>query len=168
VDDLAKLGGTPCRELRSAPAAPGCGIHTTRPGVCRAYRCLWLTGAFEDDDRPDRLGAILDVATEAGVTRLRVHEARPGAYEASERLREIVAGYRAAMPVRISDVSRAADAAAPVRELGPGDQELRIEADRWVRLVGGREVERRRLPWLERSLRRLVLAARRFRLRRYS
>jgi hypothetical protein len=72
------------------------------------------------------------------------------------------------MPVRISDVSRAADAAAPVRELGPGDQELRIEADHWVRLVGGREVERRRLPWLERSLRRLVLAARRFRLRRYS
>jgi hypothetical protein len=79
-----------------------------------------------------------------------------------------VAGYREAMPVRLSDVSQAADAYAPVRQLGPGDQEVRIEGDQWVRLEGGREVERRRLPWLERSLRRLVLAARRIRIRRYS
>jgi hypothetical protein len=168
VDELAKRGGTPCRELRALPDAPGCGIHASRPGVCRAYQCLWLTGAFEEGDRPDRLGAVLDVATEAGVPRLRVHEARPGVYEASARLREIVAGYREAMPVRLSDVSRAGDADAPVRQLEAGDQEVRIEGDQWVRLEGGREVERRRLPWLERALRRLVLAARRFRLRRYS
>lgn len=168
MDELAKRGGTPCPQLRPAPAAPGCGIHATRPGVCRAYRCLWLTGAFEDDDRPDRLGAVLDVATEGGVTRLRVHQARPGVYEASPRLREIVAGYREAMPVRLSDVSRAGDAAAPVRELGPGDGEVRVEGDHWIRLEGGREVERRRLPWLERTLRRLAIAVRRFRLRRYS
>lgn len=167
VDELRKLGGTPCRELRAAPAPPGCGIHATRPAICRAYACLWLSGGLEEADRPDRLGAVLDVATEGGVTRLRVHEAAPGAYERSARLREIVARYRESMPVRISDVSRAGDADAPVRELGRGGAELRVEGAWLVRLADGRELERRRLPWLERGLRRLALAWRARKLRGY-
>jgi hypothetical protein len=167
VDELRKRGGTPCRELRGAPAPPGCGIHATRPAICRAYACLWLSGGLDEGDRPDRLGAVLDVATEGGVTRLRVHEAAPGAYEGSPRLREIVARYRESMPVRISDVSRADDPAAPVRELGPGGAELRIEGEWLVRLEDGCERERRRLPWLERGLRRVALAWRARRLRGY-
>jgi Fe-S-cluster containining protein len=167
VDQLRKLGGTPCRELRAAPAAPGCGIHATRPAICRAYACLWLSGGLEEDDRPDRLGAVLDVAAEGGVARLRVHEAAPGAYERSARLREIAARYRESMPVRISDVARAGDPDAPVRELAPGGAELRVEGEWLVRLADGREAERRRLPWLERSLRRLALAWRARRLRGY-
>jgi hypothetical protein len=83
-------------------------------------------------------------------------------------LREIVARYRESMPVRISDVSRAGDPDAPVRELGPAGAELRIEGDWIVRFAGARELERRRLPWLERGLRRLTLAFRRWRLRGYS
>jgi Fe-S-cluster containining protein len=167
VDQLRKLGGTPCRELRAAPAAPGCGIHATRPAICRAYACLWLSGGLEEDDRPDRLGAVLDVAAEGGVARLRVHEAAPGVYERSARLREIAARYRESMPVRISDVARAGDPDAPVRELGPGGAELRVEGEWLVRLADGREAERRRLPRLERSLRRLALAWRARRLRGY-
>ncbi len=167
VDELRKLGGSPCRQLRTAPAAPGCGIHATRPAICRAYACLWLSGGLDEADRPDRLGAVLDVATEGGVTRLRVHEAAPGIYESSERLRAIVAGYRESMPVRISDVSRAGDPAAAVRELGPADTELRIEGDWLVQIEGERETERRRLPWLERRLRRLALFFRRRKLRGY-
>jgi len=167
VDELKKLGGTRCRELRTAPAPPGCGIHGTRPAICRAYSCLWLSGGLDETDRPDRLGAVLDVATEGSVTRLRVHEARPGAYAGSLRLREIVARYRESMPVRISDVSRAGDPEAPVRELGPAGTELRIEGDWIVRIEGVRELSRRRLPWLERGLRRVVLAFRRRRLRGY-
>jgi len=167
VDELRKLGGTPCPALRAAPAAPGCGIHATRPAICRAYSCLWLAGGLDPGDRPDRLGAVLDVATEGGVTRLRVHEARPGAYDGSPRLREIVARYRESMPVRIADAARAGDPAAPVRELGPGGAELRIEGDLVVRLEEGRELERRRLPWPERGLRRLALALRKRKLRGY-
>jgi hypothetical protein len=110
---------------------------------------------------------VLDVATEGGVTRLRVHEAAPGAYARSPRLREIVARYREAMPVRLSDVSRASDPDAPIRELGPAGAELRIEGDELVRLDGEREVERRRLPWLERNLRRVALAWRARKLRGY-
>lgn len=167
VDELRKRGGSPCRQLRAAPAPPGCAIHGTRPGICRAYACLWLAGGLDEQDRPDRLGAVLDVATEGGVTRLRVHEASPGVYERSERLREIVARHRDSMPVRVSDVSRAGEPGAPVRELGPGGSELRIEGGWLVRLEGTREVERRRLPWLERGLRRLALAWRARRLRGY-
>ena len=168
VDELRKLGGSPCRQLRAAGGPPGCGIHALRPAICRAYSCLWLAGGLDPDDRPDRLGAVLDVASEGGVTRLRVHEAAPGAYEGSPRLREIVARYRESMPVRISDVSRAGDPEAPVRELGPAGAELRIEGDWIVRLAGARELERRRLPWLERGLRRIALAWRAHRLRGYS
>ena len=167
VDELSKLGGSRCRQLRAAPAPPGCGIHATRPPICRAYACLWLAGGLDESDRPDRLGAVLDVATEGGVTRLRVHEATPGAFAGSARLREIVAGYRESMPVRISDVSRAGDPEAPVRELGPAGTELRIEGEWIVRLVGERELSRRRLPWLERGLRRVALAWRARRLRGY-
>jgi hypothetical protein len=149
VDELSKRGGSPCRQLRAAPGRPGCGIHAQRPSICRAYSCLWLSGGLDPEDRPDRLGAVLDVATEGLVTKLRVHEAAPGAYTGSARLREIVARYRESMPVRISDVSRAGDPAAPVR------------------FEGARELERRRLPWLERGLRRLALAWRAHRLRAY-
>jgi len=46
VDALSKLGGLPCRHL--GPPGTGCGIHTRRPGICRAYRCLWLQGGLED------------------------------------------------------------------------------------------------------------------------
>jgi len=167
VDELRKRGGTPCRELRRAPAPPGCGIHATRPGICRAYACLWLSGGLDDGDRPDRLGAVLDLVTEGGLTRLRVHEATPGAFERSPRLREIVAQYREAMPVRLSDVSRAGDPDAPVRELSAGGAELRIEGEWLTQLAAGVVVERRRLPWLERSLRRLALAWRARKLRGY-
>ena len=167
VDELRKLGGTACAMLRAAPAPPGCGIYPRRPAICRAYACLWLTGALDEADRPDRLGAVLDVATEAGVTRLRVHEARPGAYDASPRLREIAARYRESMPVRISDAARAGDPRAPLRELGPAGAELRIEGDLVVRIENGSEIERRRLPWLERTLRHASLAWRRRRLRGY-
>jgi hypothetical protein len=168
VDELRKLGGVPCAKLRRAPDPPGCGIHATRPGVCRAYACLWLSGGLEEEDRPDLLGAILDVATEGFVTRLRVHEVTPGAFERSARLREIVEAHRGSMPVRICDVSRAGEPGAPVRELEPDGAELRIEGEVVTRLEAGRVIERRRLPWLERALRRAALAWRARKLRRYS
>lgn len=168
VDELRKLGGTPCPKLRRAPEPPGCGIHASRPAICRGYSCLWLSGGLDEADRPDRLGAVLDVATEGATTRLRIHEARLGAYDGSPRIREIAARYRESMPVRISAAAHAEDPAAPVRELGAAGAELRIEGDVVVRLQDEHEVERRRLPLLERGLRRLALAVRRRKLRRYT
>jgi Fe-S-cluster containining protein len=167
VDELAKLGGVPCRALRSAEAGGGCGIHARRPDVCRAYRCLWLQGGLDEDDRPDRLGAVLDVVTAGASTRLEIHEAEPGAFERCARLREIAERHRTAMPVRILDVGDVLDADRPYRVLLPGGVEQLVRGERVSELRDGRVVAERRLPWLERTLRRATIAWRRRRFRRY-
>ena len=76
VDELAKLGGTPCVHQR---AEDGCSIYSRRPAICQSYRCLWLRGGLELADRPDRLGAVLDLGSRGGFPELVVHEAEPGA-----------------------------------------------------------------------------------------
>jgi len=167
VDELRKLGGTPCVHLRRAPDAPGCGIHATRPGICRAYSCLWLSGGLDEADRPDRLGAVLDLVSEGHLTRLRVHEAAPGAYEASARLQAVVARYRASMPVRIADVSRPLDPNARVRELLPDGGERVVEGDLVTELRPGAAPRLRRLSWPLRALRRARDRLRAWRLRNY-
>jgi len=167
VDELRKLGGTPCVHLRRGPAAPGCSIYGERPGICRAYACLWLTGGLDAADRPDRLGAVLDLVGEGHESRLRVHEAHPGAYAASPRLQAVVARFRASMPVRISDVSRPMDPNAPVRELFPDGSERVVEGDSVTWLRPGQAPERREHSWLPRALRRVRDRFRAWRLRDY-
>jgi hypothetical protein len=145
----------------------GCGIYATRPRICRAYRCLWLQGQLEPEDRPDRLGAVLDLVSEAGAPLLAIRQAEAGAYEASPRLRAIAERYRDAMPVRITCAADALSADAPVRTLLAGGEELLAVGDGVLRRVNGREIERKRAPRLERELRRLWLAWQRLRVRRY-
>jgi hypothetical protein len=167
VDELGKLGGVPCRALRSVAAGGGCGIHARRPAICRAYRCLWLQGGLEPDDRPDRLGAVLDLVTAGAQTRLEIHLAGADAFERSPRLREIAERHRAAMPVRLLDAGDVLDANRPFRVLLPDGLEQRVAGDRVTELRGGNVVGERRLPWLERTVRRLALAWQRRRLRGY-
>jgi hypothetical protein len=154
VDELSKLGGEPCAHQREGV---GCAIHATRPGICRAYRCLWLAGALREQDRPDRLGALLDLVSRAGVPELRIREARPGAVERCERLSEIAEHYRASMPVRIGDVADVLDPDRPYRVLLPGGEEHVVRGERVVIRREGRRVGERRLPWLERLARRAGL-----------
>lgn len=162
VDELRKLGGVPCAAL--APGG-GCGIHARRPQICRAYRCLWLQGKLDLEDRPDRLGAVLDLTSEAGAPLLAIREAARGAFDASPRLRAIAERFRGAMPVRVTCAADALSPDAPVRTLLAGDEELLATADTVVRRLGGREVSRSHAPRLERTLRRLSLAFRRWRIR---
>lgn len=164
VDELAKLGGRPCRHQQVGNPGGACGIHARRPEVCRAYRCLWLRGSLRDADRPDRLGAVLDLVTEGERTLLAVHEARRGTFERSERLREIVEEWRRTLPVRISDADDVLDPDRPFRLLLPGGEEQRVRGDRIVVYRDGRRVGEQRLPWLDRLVRRIVLAVRRRRL----
>jgi len=162
VDELAKLGGTPCVHQR---AEGGCSIHPRRPATCRAYRCLWLQGRLGPGDRPDRLGAVLDLASRGGFPELVVHEAEPGTLERSARLREIVGEFRLSMPVRVLDARGALDPDHPFRVLLPDGEEQRVAGDRVETWRDGVQVGATRLPWLERALRRVALAARRLRLR---
>ena len=164
VDEIGKLGGHPCVHQRDPD---GCGIHPTRPGICRAYRCLWLSGGLRDSDRPDRLGAVLDLVNQGSVAWLAVRQAEPGAFDRSERLREIAQEFRSSLPVRITDVGAPLDADRPYRVLLPDGEEQRVTGDRVEIIRGGRTTETRRLPWLERQVRRLVLGFRRRRLRRF-
>lgn len=164
VDELAKLGGTPCPMLR--PAGDGCGIHPTRPAICRAYRCMWLRGGLDEEDRPDRLGAVLDVTSEGGSPFLAVREAEAGAFERLPRLREIAERHRETMPVRITSAADVMNPDRPYRLLLSGGEEQLVEGERITVYRDGRALATRRMPWLERSLRRLVLRFQALRLRR--
>lgn len=159
VDELRKLGGVSCAAL----GARGCTIYERRPQICRAYRCLWLQGRLDAGDRPDRLGAVLDLVHEGGAALLAIREAVPGATEANPRLAAIAAHWREAMPVRITRAADALRSDAPVRTLLAGGEELVATGDTAVRLRDGTELERMRAPWLERLARRLRLAWQRWR-----
>jgi len=165
VDELRKLGGTPCAHQRVGHPEGGCGIHARRPGVCRTYRCLWLRGGLLEDDRPDRLGAVIDVASRGGAPRVEIREARPGALDRSRRLREIAEHYRASFPVHVSSAEDALDADRPRRILWPGGEEHEVRGDRVTVRRGGAPVAERRLPLPARWLRRLWLGVARRRLR---
>lgn len=165
VDALAKLGGTPCRHQLVGNPEGGCGIHARRPAICRGYRCLWLSGSLAEADRPDRLGAVLSLATQGETPTLFVHEAGRGAFEASPRLQAIANLWRESVPVRIADSESVMDPDRPQRVLLAGGEEQIIEGDRITSKRPGRPDEERRLPLLDRGLRRASIALRRAYLR---
>lgn len=41
--------------------AAGCAIYATRPTECAGYMCLWRDGWGVESDRPDKLGAVIDL-----------------------------------------------------------------------------------------------------------
>ncbi|MCH2187971.1 YkgJ family cysteine cluster protein [Myxococcota bacterium] len=171
VDALQKLGGIDC--LHQDINGPGCSIHAKRPRICRAYRCAWLKGSFGEADRPDRIGAVLDFVSSGATVQLEIHESEPGVFEREPRLQAIAEGARASMPVRIRDSGEVLDADRPFLLLMPNGESHRVSGE-WTevrsppRASGDPEVVvRRRLPLLERSVRRLTLKIRRWRLRDY-
>lgn len=168
VDELGKLGGQHCRHQCIGDAEGGCGIHATRPEVCRAYRCLWLQGSLDEADRPDRLGAVLDLVTEGETPRLVVHEAEAERLDHSARLREIVEHWRRSLPVRVIAAGEALDSERSFRLFLPGGEEQRVSGERIEIYRDGVRVGARRLPRLDRWLRRLQLAWRRRRLSRHA
>jgi Fe-S-cluster containining protein len=163
VDEIAKLGGTPCQHLRPDN---GCEIYDQRPGICRAYRCLWLRGKLRDQDRPDRLGAVLDLVATGPDLRLSIRQASPDSYDRSSRLQEIAEDFRAFMPVRITDVDDVLDPDRPFRVLLPGGEEQLVAGEEIRVIRDGIEVETRRAPWPQRVARRITLRWRATKLRR--
>jgi hypothetical protein len=129
--------------------------------------CLWLSGALEEGDRPDRLGAVLDLVSDGALPRLRVHEAAPGVYARSPRLQAIVAHYRASLPVRITSALRPLDPEAEVRELFPDGSERSIAGDQVTERSADGEMRSWRLGFSLRVARRLRDRVRRLRLRGY-
>jgi hypothetical protein len=162
VDEIGKLGGRPCVHQRPEG---GCSVHARRPQVCRDYGCLWLRGALADEDRPDRLGAVLDFMYQGGAPSLAIREETPGAFDRSARLQAIAEEFRENLPVRITDAHDVMNPDRPFRVLLPGGEEQRVEGERVVHLRHGVRVGERRMPWLERLVRRLSIRLRAARLR---
>jgi uncharacterized protein len=85
VPELDKAFQTPCQHSQK----PGCRIYANRPESCRLYECLWLQGAFEPEDRPDKSGIVVDVSAENGILGpagevIVAREAFDGAYNKAE------------------------------------------------------------------------------------
>ncbi len=55
--DFKKPLGTWCTHC---VIGQGCGIYATRPKVCRSFFCQWSLGMGSEEDRPDKVGFILD------------------------------------------------------------------------------------------------------------
>jgi hypothetical protein len=168
VDPLRKLGGVSCIHQREGSQTP-CGIHgrPERPSLCGRYRCAWLRGQFESGDRPDRLGAVLDMSPRVGLPLLSIREARPGVFEASSRLQQIAQSCRETMEVRVTCADDVMNAERAYRVLLPDGEEHRIEGEQTTVLRAGEIVSQQRMPWIERTVRRISLAWKRWRLRGY-
>ncbi len=156
VDELTKPARVACNELRREGA--GCSIYATRPSICRSYKCAWLLGSFGDDDRPDSLGAVLDLQFRGDRLWLEIHEESPGAFERSERLREIAEEYRASAHVRISDGDRAAEPDRPFRILRAGGIEQRVCGTRVEVFQDGMRIDSTEIGWLRRTAARILRA----------
>ena len=164
VDHLAKPGGMPCSYLNREGA--GCSIHDTRPPICRAYRCFWLGGGLDEGDRPDRLGALLDLVQAGGSPLLAIREARPGVFDSSPRLKEIAERVRQTTPVRVTDAGDVMDPDRPYRLLLADRIEHRVAGDTVEVWRSGERVESLQRSWLERRLRWIGASLTRRRLRR--
>jgi len=162
VDELAKPAGRDCVHQRGVQ---GCAIHATRPPICRAYRCLWLQGGLEDDERPDRTGGIVDLETTGVGLRLAIRETRAGIFDESRSLQAIAERFRSSMPVRITDAQDPMDPERPFRVLLADGVEQRVAGERVEVYRAGRLVETRRLAATERLARWLALQWRAWRLR---
>ncbi len=56
--EFAKPAGVACVNLTAA----GCGIHATRPRICRTWFCAWRRVAnMPDEARPDRSGLLVSL-----------------------------------------------------------------------------------------------------------
>ncbi|MCW6536675.1 YkgJ family cysteine cluster protein [Sphingomonas lycopersici] len=56
--EFKKPAGTPCAHL----VPGGCGIHETRPPICRTWFCAWRRiASLPDEARPDRSGLLVSL-----------------------------------------------------------------------------------------------------------
>ena len=47
-------------ELQYSSGCNNCKIYEDRPSVCSGYKCLWLQGYGDEEDRPDRSLMLID------------------------------------------------------------------------------------------------------------
>ncbi|MFP6656312.1 MAG: hypothetical protein VCB25_11850 [Myxococcota bacterium] len=158
VDELHKRAGDDCVHQLDADQNPvGCAIYQTRPGICRAYQCLWRQGGLEEDERPDATGGIVDLETVGVGLRLGIRLRKLDSFDTSPGLQAIAARYRNEMTIRISDTEDVMNPDRPFRVLLPDGFEERVFGERIEVYRGGILIETKRSPWAERWARRVSI-----------
>lgn len=61
IEPLQKPRGRWCPHAKKKA---GCAIYAERPDVCGEFECLWIQGIGPDHVRPDKIHAVLTVATD--------------------------------------------------------------------------------------------------------
>ncbi len=56
----------------------GCECYDSKPEVCTLFKCQWLKGYGDENDRPDLLEIIYDRPPEAIIPLMQMWEVRPG------------------------------------------------------------------------------------------
>lgn len=91
VEELGKVDWQPCvHHARGKNWIEGsCRVYENRPESCANYRCAWLDGWGDWQDRPDRLGVIFSLmfSEELGGTYMLAHELWTDALESESAKR---------------------------------------------------------------------------------
>lgn len=72
VPSIMKKALTPCHFLKKMDTEytcgenNGCTNYDGKPDVCRDYRCSWLEGYGDIEDRPDKSGLLIDTMQRIG------------------------------------------------------------------------------------------------------
>lgn len=96
IAELDKTAGTWCEHC----AGGGCGIYPDRPGICRAYECLWKADrALTAPLRPDRIATLFMVDPETQQYRAVCDPTRPLAWRNPLVFKHLVAMAKAGQRV---------------------------------------------------------------------
>ena len=80
----------------------GCGDYEHRPQSCRDFKCLWLQSKeMEDDLRPDKIKAVLDMTGDQTRIVVRLDKATPDHYRNNPTLWALICHIRKEMDVII-------------------------------------------------------------------
>jgi len=71
VEEQGRFHGMPILSTRNYRIAGGtsCLIYENRPSCCSAYRCAWINGEGDEEDRPDKCGVVVDEISRTGPIR---------------------------------------------------------------------------------------------------
>lgn len=145
VPDLAKPAGRWCPHVAQGK---GCGIHATRPAVCRAFDCQWLLNTdLGPEWKPERSKFVLSIYPGSNSLVVTVDPATPTAWRSEAflpSLRRWAAAALAEGDQVLVFVGDHATAILPDREknlgkIGPGDGIISLKNGR-----GDYDVEVRR------------------------
>ena len=119
IESLKKPSGKWCG---NCTPGKGCTIYATRPGECVEYTCAWLDGVGTEDQRPDKVGVVIDCMWTHGMEEkfFRVWEVFEGALRQPFATAQIDALIKAGQAVRVSPLGHNPHfLIAPFAKVGP-------------------------------------------------